>query len=100
LLPEQVESLRVPQEMLRGIRAFKGKGCNACNDTGKAGRTGIYEVMPVTPTIEKLILERAPDSEIRKVALEEGMFSLRMAAVDKMKNGLVSIDEVFAVTTA
>jgi type IV pilus assembly protein PilB len=100
LLPEQVESLHVPQEMLRGIRAFKGVGCSACNDTGKAGRTGIYEVMPVTRAIENLILQKAPDSEIREVAMAEGMFNLRMAAVEKMKSGLVSIDEVFAVTTS
>jgi type II secretory ATPase GspE/PulE/Tfp pilus assembly ATPase PilB-like protein len=54
----------------------------------------------MTPTIEDLILQKASDSQIRKVALEEGMFSLRMAAVEKMKNGFVSIDEVFAVTSA
>jgi type IV pilus assembly protein PilB len=100
LTAEQVESLKVPAEMLKGIRAFKGKGCSACNDTGKSGRTGIYEVMPMTPAIESLTLQRASDSEIRKVAMEEGMFSLRMAAVDKMKQGAISIDEVFAVTSS
>jgi len=100
LTAEQVESLRVPPEVLKGIRAFRGRGCNACNETGKAGRTGIYEVMPISSTIQQMILQKAPDSEIRKVALEEGMFSLRMAAVDKMKQGVVSIDEVFAVTSA
>ncbi|RKX26199.1 MAG: type IV-A pilus assembly ATPase PilB [Candidatus Zixiibacteriota bacterium] len=100
LAAEQVDSLHVPQEQLRGLRAFKGTGCTACGNTGRSGRTGIYEVMPVSPAIENLILKQAPDTEIRKVALEEGMFSLRMAAVDKMKQGLVSIDEVFAVTTA
>ena len=46
LTEEQVESLRVPDELLRNIRAFRGKGCNDCNGTGKSGRTGIYEVMP------------------------------------------------------
>jgi type IV pilus assembly protein PilB len=99
LSPQQVESLQVPQELLRGLRSFKGKGCSACNETGRAGRVGIFEVMPVTPGIERMILQKASDSEVRKVALEEGMFGLRMAAVDKMKNGLVSIEEVFAVTT-
>ncbi len=100
LLPEQVEALKVPPDLLRGIRAFRGRGCSACGDTGKKGRTGIYEVMPMSPAIENLVLQKAPDSEIRKVALEEGMFSLRMAAVDKMKQGIVSLDEVVAVTTA
>ena len=100
LMPEQVESLRLPAESLKGLRAFKGRGCNACGNTGKSGRTGIYEVMPISSTIERLILDKASDSDIRRAAMEEGMFSLRMAAVDKMKQGQVSIDEVFAVTSA
>ena len=99
LTPEQVEALNVPEKVLRNIRAFEGRGCNECNGSGKAGRTGIYEVMPVTTRIESLILEQAADTEIRKAALEEGMYSLRMAAVEKMKAGMASIDEVFAVTS-
>jgi type IV pilus assembly protein PilB len=98
LTAEQVESLKMAPDMLKGIRAFKGRGCSACNNTGKAGRTGIYEVMPITPAIEELILRKASDTDIRKVAMAEGMFSLRMAAVDKMKQGMISIEEVFAVT--
>ncbi len=100
LTAEQVDSLKMSPDMLKGLRAFRGKGCSACNNTGKAGRTGIYEVMPMTPAIENLVLKQASGSEIRKVALEEGMFPLRMAAIDKMKQGLISIDEVFAVTSA
>lgn len=100
LTQEQVDSLGVPQDMLRNIRAFRGKGCSACGNTGKSGRSGIFEVMPITQTIEKLILSNASDVEIKETAMKEGMFSLRMAAVEKMKNGLVSIDEVFATSTA
>ncbi len=100
LTPQQVESLNVPKELLRNIRAFRGTGCRECNNTGKAGRTGIYEVMPITPEIERLILNKATDTEIREAALKEGMFSLRMSAIEKMKQGLIDIDEVFAVTSA
>ncbi len=100
LTQEQVDSLKLPAEMLRGIRAFVGKGCSECGNTGKKGRSGIFEVMPMTKRIESLILSRASDTEIRTAALEEGMFSLRMAAVDKMRQGLISIEEVFAVTNA
>ena len=95
---EQVESLAVPKELLRNIRAFRGVGCSECGDTGLSGRTGIYEVMPVTCAIEKLILNKASDSEIRGKALEEGMFSLRMCAVEKMKVGIVSLEEIIAST--
>ncbi len=98
LTPQQVDGLNMPKELLRNIRAFEATGCSECNQTGRSGRTGLYEVMPISPAIEALILQRAPDTEIRKVALEEGMFSLRMCAVDKMKQGLVGVDEVFGVT--
>ncbi len=100
LTQEQLDSLSVPPDVLRGIRSFRGKGCSDCNQTGKSGRTGIYEVMPFSPAIEQLILDQGTETELRKLALKEGMFSLRMAAVEKMKNGEISIDEVFAITTA
>jgi len=100
LTKEQVESLKAAPELLRGLRAFAGKGCSACGDSGKAGRIGLFEVMPITPAIESLILQKASDSEIRQLALKEGMFSLRMCAIEKMKQGVISIDEVFGVTSA
>ncbi|MEK7774865.1 MAG: type IV-A pilus assembly ATPase PilB [Candidatus Zixiibacteriota bacterium] len=100
LTEEQVESLAVPKDQLRNLRAFKGLGCGECNSTGQSGRTGIYEVLPITPGIERLILAKASDSEIKKVALEEGMFSLRMAAVEKMKQGMITVEEVFGITSA
>lgn len=100
LTQQQVESLNAPKELMRNIRAFRGVGCRECNDTGKAGRTGVFEVMPINPQIEKLILEKATDTEIRQAAIEEGMFSLRMSAIEKMKQGLIDLDEVFAVSTA
>jgi type IV pilus assembly protein PilB len=98
LTAEQVESLKAPPDLLRGLRAFRGLGCAECNNTGKAGRTGIYEVMPITPALEQAILHKAPDSELRQIALGEGMFSLRMSAIEKMKVGFVDLEEVFAVT--
>ncbi len=100
LTQEQVDSLKVPKESLRNIRAFRGVGCNDCGNTGKSGRIGIFEVLPITPAIENLILAKASDSDFRRVGIEEGMYSLRMAAVEKMKSGMVSIEEVFAITTA
>lgn len=100
LTPEQVEGLGVSKELVRNIRAFRGRGCKDCNGSGKSGRTGIFEVMPITPAIERLILKKAPTKDISEVALEEGMHSLRMAAVEKMKAGVISIDEVFSITSA
>jgi type IV pilus assembly protein PilB len=100
LTPEQVESLKAPKELLRNIRAFKGTGCNDCGGTGKAGRIGLFEVMPITPEMEAMILAKESDTELRRLAIEQGMSSLRMSAIDKMKAGLISLEEIFAVTTA
>jgi type IV pilus assembly protein PilB len=86
------------KDLMRNIRAFHGIGCNDCNGTGKSGRIGIYEVLPITHTIESMILHRESDTEIRRVAIEEGMYSLRMSAIEKMKQGIITIEEVFAVT--
>ncbi len=99
LTKEQVENLKIPPELLKGIRAFEGKGCNECNNTGKAGRTGIFEVMPITPKIEALILNRGTDVEIREAAVSEGMFTLRMCAVEKLKNGDIDYDELVSATS-
>ncbi|MEW5923777.1 MAG: type IV-A pilus assembly ATPase PilB [Candidatus Zixiibacteriota bacterium] len=99
LTGEQIEALKVPESMLKDVKAFRGRGCNECNGSGLAGRTGIYEVMPITRDIERMILSTAPESEIRDQAIKEGMLTLRMAAVTKMKSGMISIDEVFAVTS-
>ena len=99
LTEEQITSLGVPEEMLKDIKAFRGKGCSDCGNTGLSGRTGIYEVMPITHKIEQMILANAPETELQEQAIKEGMLTLRMAAVDKMKNGIISIEEVFATTS-
>ncbi len=96
---EQIKALSVPDWILKDIKAFKGRGCSECNETGLSGRTGIYEVMPVSRTVEQMILSNAAEAEIRDQAVKEGMLTLRMAAVDKMKKGIISIEEVFATTS-
>lgn len=98
LTERQLNSLHVQDEVLKGVKAFKGVGCAECGETGRAGRTGIYEVMPISEEIEQLILARATDTEIREVAVKEGMRTLRVAAVEKMINGVISFDEVISVT--
>ncbi len=95
---EQFEMMHVPEEWKKDMIGYRGKGCSSCNGTGNSGRTGIFEVMPITKPIEALILAKATDNEIRALAIKEGMYTLQMAAVEKMRDGQVSIDEVFNVT--
>ncbi|HDL03955.1 MAG TPA: type IV-A pilus assembly ATPase PilB [candidate division Zixibacteria bacterium] len=99
LTDEQISSLNVPDEILKDVKAFRGKGCSDCNNSGLSGRTGIYEVMPISRKIEQMILANASENELRDQAVKEGMLTLRMAAVDKMKSGIISIEEVFAATS-
>jgi type IV pilus assembly protein PilB len=99
LTDEQIKGLEIPDSMVKDLKVFKGVGCNECNNTGKSGRTGIYEVMPISHTIEQMILTNATEVELREQATKEGMMTLRMAAVGKMTKGIISIDEVFSVTT-
>jgi type II secretory ATPase GspE/PulE/Tfp pilus assembly ATPase PilB-like protein len=98
LTDEDIKMLDVPEWSITSRDVFESPGCAECNQSGQAGRVGIYEVMPLTPAIEAQILDRASDVEIRNKAIEEGMLTLRMAAVDKLMSGIVSLKEVFGVT--
>ena len=98
--PEELLShLDLAEEDLRGRRIYRGRGCATCNKSGYSGRTGIFEVMPVSSRIESMIVARAPEQEIREQAIKEGMMTLRVAAVEKLFNGITSIEEVLAATT-
>jgi type IV pilus assembly protein PilB len=75
-----------------------GQGCVDCNGTGYRGRQGIYEVMPMTTALKDLVLERAPAGEIKRVAIENGMLTLRRDALEKLKRGVTTAEEVLKET--
>ena len=79
------------------IEAYEPVGCPRCSGTGYKGRVGIYEVMTISPEIRSMALERRPADDIRRVAMEQGMSSLREDGLDKVKNGRTSIAEVARV---
>ena len=80
------------------LDAYEPVGCNRCGNSGYKGRTGLYEVMPITDEIRDLTVERAPAEEIRKIAVAQGMRPLRADGFEKVKHGLTSIAEVARVT--
>ena len=98
LHPEVVRELGIPDEDLRKEKLYEGKGCVECNNTGYRGRTGIYEVMPVTAAVRDLILDRASTSDIKKQAMADGMQTLRMDALWKLKKGITTAEEVLKET--
>jgi type IV pilus assembly protein PilB len=87
----------VPQGLGR-VQFYKGKGCPACNFTGMKGRVAIYEVMPISEDLRGLILRNAPTAEIREVALAQGMKTLRQNALQKVIDGVTTVEEVLRVT--
>ncbi|MBD3299087.1 MAG: type IV-A pilus assembly ATPase PilB [candidate division Zixibacteria bacterium] len=93
---EHLEKLALEPEEAADLKVFEGAGCSDCNQTGMSGRTGIFEVMPVTTAIERMILENASVEELRQQAVKEGMLTLRMAAIDKMKKGILPLEQVLA----
>jgi type IV pilus assembly protein PilB len=87
----------VPQG-LGNVNFYKGKGCQTCNFTGMKGRVAIYEVMPVSPEIRDMILRNATTAEIRDVACSQGMKTLRQNALQKVVEGVTTVEEVLRVT--
>ncbi len=77
---------------------YKGEGCPACNETGYRGRVALYEVMPVSPKIRAMVVERVTADFIRKIAIEEGMKTLRDVGIDKAREGITTLEEVMRVT--
>ena len=81
-VPQKIESL------------YRSRGCSKCNFIGYSGRVGVFEIFPVTPTIEKLILKTSSTSEILEAAVREGMITIKQDGIIKALNGITSLEEV------
>jgi type IV pilus assembly protein PilB len=79
---------------------FRGRGCEQCAQTGLKGRQGVYEVMPMSPNLRKLILMNVGAVEIRDAAVEEGMLTLRMDGWMKVMKGITTLEQVIRETSA
>jgi general secretion pathway protein E len=86
-------------ELAAGRSIYRSSGCSKCFNTGYSGRTGIFEVMPVTDRLKLLINEKADGEKIKKAAREDGMEPLRTHGISKVLNGVTTIEEVFRVTS-
>jgi len=100
LHPEILRELGLTEEDCSTNVFYEGKGCIDCNNTGYKGRQGAFEVMPVTPAVRDLILDRAPTNEILTQARAEGMLTMREDALMKLKKGLTTAEEVLKETAA
>lgn len=86
---EEKRVLKVPQN--EPLKLYKACGCEACGNTGYYGRIGVYEIMPISRKIKKLIASGANADEITAQAVTEGMNTLRMSASNYVKQGLTSL---------
>jgi len=108
LCPHCKQALDIPADALlregftqddldAGMKIYGPVGCSHCTD-GYKGRVGIYQVMPVTETIGRIIMEGGNAISISDQARREGVWDLRTAGLNKVRNGLTSLDEVNSVT--
>jgi type IV pilus assembly protein PilB len=86
-----------PEEIAKGIQIFGPVGCSQCTD-GYKGRTGLYEVMPVSEEIGRIIMEGGSVLDIAKEAAREGVWTLRQSGMKKVRDGITSLEEVNSVT--
>lgn len=77
---------------------YKPVGCQECSDTGYSGRTAIGEILELTDGIKEMILDKKPLSEIKKLAMEQGMIPIRKNGMEKVKTGITSLEELNRVT--
>ncbi|MEO8580259.1 MAG: ATPase, T2SS/T4P/T4SS family [Gemmatimonadales bacterium] len=85
---------------MEDLPVFRGKGCEQCDGSGLKGRQGLYEVMYMTPALRKLIMQSAGAAEIQKVAVEEGMLTLRMDGWLKVLKGICPLEQIVRETAA
>ena len=99
-----VEDVETPPQMLiqvgfapdevKTLKIKRGRGCERCNNAGYKGRVGLYEVLAFTDEIRDMILSGASSIELKRKAIEEGMVSLRMAGLQKIRDGVTTLEEV------
>jgi len=94
------EDLGIDPVMFDGVQLFRGRGCDRCKTSGYVGRMAIIEAMTITDQIRKLIIARASTREMAKLAVNQGMRTLRMVALDRARDGITTLEQVMLGTSA
>ena len=79
------------------IHLVRGQGCQYCCQTGYQGRKAVYEILPVSPKIRRMILDGCGDTQVKEQAVQEGMRTLRKNAVEEVLRGVTTVDELMRV---
>ncbi|MGZ8938242.1 MAG: GspE/PulE family protein, partial [Limisphaerales bacterium] len=97
--PRMFEDLSIDPKTFQGATLYRGRGCERCKNTGYSGRTAIIEVMTITDELRKMVIERKSAMEIGKMAVAQGMRTLRMVALDKVREGVSTLEQVLLLTS-
>jgi type IV pilus assembly protein PilB len=89
-----------PEELDGSWTPYQPVGCERCNGSGYKGRVGLYQVMPISENIERIILAHGTALEIEEQARLDGVKTLREAGLAKIKQGMTSLEEVLGCTNA
>jgi type IV pilus assembly protein PilB len=95
---DELKVLGTTRQDWEGVTFYKGTGCERCSGSGYKGRAGLYEVMALSPELRRLILRGASTAELQTQAIEEGMLTLRMDGIVKIRKGVTTLDEVVKET--
>lgn len=94
------QDLNIDPGMFDGVTLYRGRGCERCKNSGYAGRLAIIEAMQITDEIRKLIIARANTREMAKIAIGQGMRTLRMVALDRARDGISTLEQTLLLTSA
>ena len=97
---EEIHAFGLAQAEAQKLTLFKGAGCDTCGGTGYKGRQGLYEVMAMSSPLRRMVLKGASTEELREEAVKEGMLTLRMDGMVKVKRGITTLEEVVKETAA
>ncbi len=93
-------SMGFSEDEIENLVTFGPNGCPECNGLGYRGRVGFFELMEVTDEVAKAISAEVPEDQLRKIAVQEGMTPLRNAALQKVREGITSVEETLRRTVA
>ncbi len=94
------QDLLIDPTIFEGLTLYRGRGCERCKNSGYTGRLAIIEAMTITDEIRKLVIARANTREMGKIAIGQGMRTLRMAALDRVRDGVSTLEQVLMLTSA
>ncbi len=93
------EDLGIDPATFEGANLFRGRGCDRCKNSGYVGRMAIIEAMTMSDQVRKLVISRSSTREMAKLAVNQGMHTLRMVALDRARDGITTLEQVLVTTS-